>query len=58
MVDSILVAEFVDQEPVYVLAGPLVEPPVAEPQQVEVQPSGPHHTPQSLQPHLATSPDR
>jgi hypothetical protein len=36
----------------------VTEPLVADPEEVEVQPPGPHHTPQSLQPHLATSPDR
>jgi hypothetical protein len=58
MVAAVLVAEFVEQEAVHFLRGPLLKPLVAEPEQVKVQPPGPHHTPPSLQPHLASGPDR
>src|SRR5262249_15085665 len=58
MVAAVLVAELVEQEAVHFLRGPLLKPLVAEPEQVKVKPPGPHTTPQLLQPHLASSPDR
>jgi hypothetical protein len=58
MVAAVLVAELVEQKAVHFLRGPLLNPLVAEPEQVKFQPLGPHHTPPSLQPHLASSPDR